>query len=333
MTAPLAAIFGCEGLSLSTSERAFFRDVDPWGFIIFRRNIENPEQIRALTAEMRACVGRDAPVLIDQEGGRVARMRAPHWRVFGPAMSDAQGLDAEERLELRYRLVADDLASVGIDANCAPLLDVATTAMSDAIGDRALGFDPATVARLGHAVCRGLMAGGVLPIVKHLPGYGRATVDPHHDLPRVTANRAALEADFAPFRDHADAPMGMTGHLVFDAIDPDVVSTFSKPCIDLIRDDIGFDGLLMTDDLSMGALEGDIASRTTRARAAGCDMILHCNGDMSEMAAVAANAGVLDGNALRRVHGVDAIPRVAAPFDAAEAEARYAALMMETDNA
>lgn len=333
MTAPLATIFGCEGLSLSETERAFFRDANPWGFIIFRRNVETPEQLRELTTDLRACVGRDAPVLIDQEGGRVARMRAPHWRSFGPAMDDAIEPNAEERLELRYRLIADDLASVGIDANCAPLLDVATLEMSDAIGDRALGSDPATVARLGHAVRRGLIAGGVLPIVKHLPGYGRATVDPHHDLPRVTATRATLEADFAPFRDHADAPMGMTGHLVFDAIDADTVSTFSKPCIDLIRHDIGFDGLLMTDDLSMGALEGDIASRTTRSLSAGCDMILHCNGEMPEMVAVANSASRLSGDGLRRALAVDAVSRAAIPFDAAETAARYAALRPETEHA
>ncbi|MGB0853443.1 MAG: glycoside hydrolase family 3 N-terminal domain-containing protein [Pikeienuella sp.] len=335
MAAPLATIFGCEGLTLSARERAFFRAADPWGFILFRRNIDNPDQLRALTAEMRACVGRAAPVMIDQEGGRVARMRPPHWRKFGPAMADATGLYAEERLELRSRLIAHDLASVGIDANCAPLLDVATDEMHDAIGDRALGSDAAIVAKLGHAVRRGLMAGGVLPIVKHLPGYGRATVDPHEALPHVTAGRDALEADFAPFRDHADAPMGMTGHLVFDAIDPETVSTFSAPCIDLIRNEIGFDGLLMTDDLSMGALEGDIASRAARSRAAGCDMILHCNGDMAEMQAVAAHAGMLEGDALRRAQVVDAMPRDAVPLDVEQAAARYAelTLMSETANA
>lgn len=333
MTAPLAAIFGCEGLTLSAVERAFFRDVNPWGFILFRRNIDNPDQVRTLTAEMRATVGRAAPVLIDQEGGRVARMRPPHWRKFGPAMADATGIHAEERLELRSRLIAHDLASVGVDANCAPLLDVATDEMHDAIGDRALGADAAIVAKLGHAVRRGLMAGGVLPIIKHLPGYGRATVDPHEALPHVTANRELLETDFAPFRDHADAPMGMTGHLVFDAIDDQTVSTFSKPCIDLIRDDIGFDGLLMTDDLSMGALEGDIASRTARSRAAGCDMILHCNGDMAEMEAVAAHAGALDGAALRRAAVVDAIPRTAEPVDIDEAAARYAELTLTPEAA
>lgn len=324
-----AVIFGCEGVALTARERDFFREADPWGFIVFRRNVETPAQLAALTAAMREAVGRAAPVLVDQEGGRVQRLRPPHWRSYIPAMEEVEGrtLDkAAEALELRYRLIAEELRAAGIDVDCAPLLDVASADLTDAIGDRALGRDAASVAALGHAVRRGLAAGGVLSVVKHLPGYGRAAVDPHLSLPVTHARGAALEEDFAPFRDHADALMGMTAHLLIEAVDPERPATFSKPCIDLIREDIGFQGLLMTDDISMGALEGRIGERVALSLAAGCDVALHCNGDMAEMEEAAAAANLFDGAARARAEAVDAAPRGADPADIAEIERRYRAL-------
>ena len=330
-------IFGCEGLKLTAGEKKFFREANPWGFIIFARNIESPEQLAALTAEMREAVGRAAPVLVDQEGGRVQRLRPPHWRKFPAAMAEVKGRSLEgaaEALALRYRLIAHELHAVGVDVNCAPLLDVATAELHQAIGDRALGFDPATVAALGHSVRHGLMAGGVLPVIKHLPGYGRANVDPHLSLPVVRASRAELEADFAPFRAHADAPMGMTAHLLIEAVDREYPATSSGPCIDLIREDIGFDGLLMTDDISMGALSGTIGERVEASLGAGCDIVLHCNGDMAEMQEAIAAAGPLEGDALSRVEMVDAIPRNVEEIDIAEVERRYLSLhQAETLNA
>jgi beta-N-acetylhexosaminidase len=336
MAGPLAAIFGCAGTSLTNDERAFFRDANPWGFIVFARNIENPKQIAALTAEMRDVLGRNAPVLVDQEGGRVQRLRPPHWRDFPPAMREAGGRTLEEAAEahfLRYLLIADELHAAGIDVNCAPLLDVATMGLHPAIGERALGSHPAVVAALGHAVRRGLAAGGVLPVIKHLPGYGRSEVDPHESLPVVRAPREDLEVDFAPFRAHNDALMGMTAHLTFDAIDDEYPVTFSGPCIDLIREDIGFGGLLMTDDISMGALAGTMRERTEASIGAGCDIVLHCNGKTSEMADVAAGAGLVDGDALRRVSAVDAASRVPEDIDIEMVDARYRALTKESCDA
>ena len=226
-----AAIYGCEGASLAADERAFFADAQPFGFILFARNVDTPEQVRALCDQLRSSVGRDAPILIDQEGGRVQRLRAPHWREFAPAMQDAMRSDAERVLQLRYHLIAHELSHLGVDVNCAPLLDVPIPGAHDVIGERALGRDPRTVARLGHAVRRGLSDGGVLPVIKHMPGHGRSLVDTHHDLPRVSASREVLEQDFAPFRDHTDALMGMTAHVIYEAIDPDAPGAgFACPC-------------------------------------------------------------------------------------------------------
>lgn len=327
--APAPVIFGCEGLTLSAQERNFFREANPWGFILFARNVDNPAQLAALTAALRCAVGRAAPVLIDQEGGRVQRLRPPHWRAFPPAMAEVEGRALElaaEALVLRYRLVAHELHAAGIDVNCAPLLDVASTGLHQSIGDRALGADPAKVAALAHAVRRGLMAGGVLPVIKHFPGYGRAAVDPHLSLPVVSASRAELELDFAPFRAHADAPMGMTAHLLIEAVDSEYPATVSGPCIDLIREELGFQGLLMTDDIVMGALSGTMAERARACLDAGCDIVLHCNGVMAEMEAVAAASGCLEGQALARAEAVDRIPRAVEEIDIAEVERRYQAL-------
>ena len=328
-----AAIYGCEGQSLTAQERAFFAEAQPFGFILFARNFDTPDQASALCAELRASVGRDAPILIDQEGGRVQRLRPPHWRAFPPALQDASRPDAERALELRYRLIAHELNEIGVDVNCAPLLDVPVPGAHDVIGERALGRDPETVARLGHAVRRGLTAGGVLPVIKHMPGHGRSMADTHHDLPRVHDDRDALEQDFAPFRDHRDALMGMTAHLIYEAIDPDAPGTQSPAIIDLIRSDIGFDGLLMTDDISMNALSGSVAARAEKAWAAGCDIVLHCNGDLPEMTAIAGEAPVLAGVAATRAARVDAAPRSVADIDIAEIEKDYKLLTREWTDA
>lgn len=328
-----AAIYGCEGTSLTADERAFFADANPFGFILFARNIDTPDQVRALCDQLRSCLGRNAPILIDQEGGRVQRLRAPHWREFPHAMLDAARADAERVLELRYHLIADELACLGIDVDCAPLLDVPVPGAHDVIGERALARDAKTVARLGHAVRRGLAAGGVLPVVKHIPGHGRSMVDTHHDLPRVTDDRKALEQDFAPFRDHTDVLMGMTAHLIYEAIDPGAPGTQSPLIIDLIRDDIGFDGLLMTDDISMNALSGAVAERAQKSWAAGCDIVLHCNGDLPEMHSIAAVAHNLSGASAARAKKVDDAPRTRANADIAEIEDEYNSLTRERAHA
>lgn len=334
MTDRSAVIYGFTGLELTAEERAFFREANPFGFILFRRNVDNPDQVRALTQSLRDLVGWNAPVLVDQEGGRVQRLRPPHWHSYAPALIDARRPDAVQVLELRYQLIADELRDVGIDVNCAPLLDVATDTVHDVIGDRALGSDAATVSELGHAVRRGLAAGGGIGVIKHVPGHGRALVDPHHDLPVVKATRDELEVDFAPFRAHADAPLGMTGHQIVQAVDAENVTTFSRACINLIRDDIGFDGLLMTDDLSMGALSGGYEGRVERALGAGCDLILHCNGDMDEMQAIAKATARLTGDAKRRADAaLAARPERPVDFDANEAFARYRALTEEPAHA
>lgn len=327
--APRAAIFGCAGPSLGAAERAFFRDADPWGFILFARNIDNPAQVRALTAELRACVGRAAPVLVDQEGGRVARLRPPHWRAWRDVRAMLGDLPAERAaaaLRLRYRLIAAELNGVGIDVNCAPLLDVAQPDGPAFLRDRALGDDAATVARLGRAVRDGLEAGGVAAVIKHIPGHGRGDADSHQRLPVARADRAALEAvDFAAFRPHADAAMAMTAHVLFPAIDPDACATFSPAVIGAIRREIGFDGLLMTDDIEMGALAGDMGARAARALAAGCDAALHCSGDRDGMAQVAAAAPPLSGRSLARAEAAMA-RRDPEPLDVAEVERALAAL-------
>ncbi|GGF13677.1 beta-hexosaminidase [Aliidongia dinghuensis] len=295
-----AAIFGCAGTSLTAEERAFFRAVDPAGFILFKRNCEAPDQVRALVADLRALVGWRAPVLIDQEGGRVQRLRPPHWRAAPPARRFAElyRLDAVAGLRAAWvnaRLIADELADLGIDVDCAPVLDNPVPGAHDVIGDRALGDDVRTIAALGRAVIAGLTAGGVLPVIKHLPGHGRAQVDSHLHCPVVEADEAALGAhDLPPFRALADAPFAMTAHVVYRAWDTERVATWSHRIItDVIRGAIGFTGCLLSDDLSMQALDGGLGERAERALAAGCDLALHCNGDLAEMRAVAGAAGTL----------------------------------------
>lgn len=303
-----AAIFGCAGTSLSADERAFFRDADPLGFILFARNVETPDQARRLTEELRSCVARaEAPVLIDQEGGRVARLRPPHWRKAPPArlLGELYARDPERGLEatrLNSRLLAADVRSIGCDVDCLPVLDIAFPETHAAIGDRAYAGQPEAVAALGRAAAEGLLAEGVMPVMKHMPGHGRATVDSHATLPRVDVSRDTLErTDFLPFKFLADLPWGMTAHVLYRAIDPAAALTISAGGVrDVVRGHIGFDGLLLSDDLSMQALGGTLGERAARALAAGCDIALHCNGRMPEMREVAASSGAMTADARRR---------------------------------
>ena len=327
--APLAAIFGCAGERLSEAERRFFADADPLGFILFARNCRAPAQLKALIGELRAAVGRaDAPVLIDQEGGRVARLKPPHWRAYPPPARLAALPDplAEEAVRLGARLIADDLARLGITVDCLPVLDLPAAGADPVIGDRAYGVEPERVARLGRAACEGLLTGGVLPVVKHIPGHGRAAVDSHHACPTVSAPRDLLSrTDLVPFRRLSDMPWAMTAHIVYAAIDPEAPATLSPRVIaGVVRGDIGFDGVLVSDDLSMQALGGGIGERARRALAAGCDLALHCNGDPREMDAVAAAARPATPAAVARLARGEALRRRwAGAFERAEAEARF----------
>jgi beta-N-acetylhexosaminidase len=330
-------ILGCAGPALSDWERAFFRDADPVGFILFARNCESPEQVRALTGALRDTVGRDdAPVLIDQEGGRVARLRPPHWRAapparrFGALLARSEAL-AVEATRLNATLIALELSDLGITVDCAPVLDVPAPGAHDIVGDRAFSADPAEVIRLGRAMADGLVDGGVLPVIKHVPGHGRAHADSHLDLPVVDADRAALEAvDFAPFRALADLPCAMTAHVLYTALDPDRPATTSATVVaEVIRDWIGFDGLLISDDLSMNALEGSLGDRAAAALAAGCDIALHCNGDPEEMAAVVAAAGAMPADAATRLNRALDARKPPADFDRHALEGRLAEILQE----
>ncbi len=299
-----ATILGCRGTSLTADEKRFFREADPWGFIVFARNLETPDQIRALTSEMRACVGRDAPILIDQEGGRVQRLRPPNWLEWLPPLEQivaSKAGCAARGMWLRYRLIADELRALGIDTNCAPMLDIPTAQVHDIIRNRCYGTNVETVVEAGRAVANGLLAGGVLPIIKHIPGHGRPVADSHMELPRTHASTADLKAvDFAAFKALGDLPMAMTAHVVYAAIDPANCATQSPDMIRLIREDIGFDGLLMSDDLSMKALSGTFGQRTRAALDAGCDLALHCHGHMAEMIEVVSAAGTFSHMAGKR---------------------------------
>lgn len=329
-----AAIFGCEGPRLTPQERAFFRDADPFGFILFARNIDTPEQVRRLTADLRDAVGRDAPVLIDQEGGRVQRLRAPHWREWDPPLdmvARAGPAQAARAMWIRARVIAHELHALGIDANCAPCADIAGADTHPFLKNRCYGTDAATVATLSRVTANGLLEGGVLPVAKHLPGHGRATADTHLDLPTVTAGMAELlEADFAPFHALNDLPMAMTAHIVFAAIDPDHPATQSRAAIGVIRETIGFGGLLMTDDLNMQALAGNLAERTIRAIDAGCDIALHCKGDMDEMRMVATAAGTMSPATRARAEAALARRLPPEPVDIAALEAELSVLLHGT---
>jgi beta-N-acetylhexosaminidase len=326
-----AAILGCSGPTLTAEERAFFQRVKPWGFILFKRNVETPDQVRSLVDALRDTVGRaDAPVLIDQEGGRVQRMGPPNWGKFPPgrAYGDLSGNDPLVRREitrLGARLMAHDLAALGINVDCVPVLDVPDPSGHEIIGDRAYGQTPDEVALLGRAAAEGLIAGGVLPVIKHIPGHGRAMADSHLELPVVDASFEDLDArDFPPFRVLSDMPMAMTAHVIYSAIDRKRPATTSRKVMRrVIRGALGFDGLVMSDDLSMKALSGDFTERAADSRAAGCDVVLHCNGDMAEMKAVVKGAGELKGRAAQRAKAAMArLGRTPEPFDAAEGRAR-----------
>ena len=308
MSESKAMIVGCSGLSLTDAEVAFVRRERPWGLILFGRNIGTPDQIKTLTADFREVAERaDAPVFIDQEGGRVQRIREPIASRYPPGavIGDVYRRDAEAGLRAARslsRLHAADLLPLGVNADCLPVLDVPVEGAHDVIGDRAYSSDPGVVAALGMQAAMGLLDGGVLPVIKHIPGHGRAGADSHLELPVVDAPLDALrECDFAPFRALNSMPMAMTAHVIYSEIDPDQPATTSPKVVDeIIRGEIGFDGLLMSDDVSMRALSGDFASRTESVFGAGCDLVLHCNGDMEEMQAVASRTPVLDGLAASR---------------------------------
>jgi beta-N-acetylhexosaminidase len=333
--APRAFITGLAGLQIGPQERVFLRDTDPWGMILFKRNIENPKQVADLVSEFRNIVGRpDAPVLIDQEGGRVQRLAPPHWPTYpqGRAYGERYGNDtakAEAAVRLGTRLIGADLAELEITVDCLPVADIPVAGADSVIGDRAYGDTPETVSTLARAAADGLKAAGVLPVLKHIPGHGRANADSHLALPVVTTDRKTLEqTDFAAFRALADLPLAMTAHVVFTAYDPQLPATTSRTMIDqVIRGFIGFDGLLMSDDVSMKALSGTIGERTAAALAAGCDVALHCNGDLAEMRDVAANTPVLAGKPLQRAQAALASRRAPEPIDETSARAEFARLM------
>ena len=333
--APRAFICGCLSAALTADEETFIRECDPWGLILFRRNVVDREQMRALTDRFRDLTGRaDAAVLIDQEGGRVQRMAANHWPTYpSAARLAASAADPTDQVNVVYlaaRLIAHDLAEVGVNVDCLPVLDLPIPGSHAIIGDRAYGEDPETVARLGRSAAEGLMAGGVLPVFKHVPGHGRARSDSHLELPTVEASRDALErSDFAPFKANADLPVAMTAHVVFKAIDPDRPATLSPVVVnEIIRGFIGFDGLLMSDDLSMKALSGSFRDRARALFAAGVDLALHCNGDLGEAREVAAEAPLLAGKALERAER--ALARIAGDrlaFDPVESREKLAAAL------
>lgn len=329
-TAPKAVIFGCAGLTLGEAERDFFQTANPLGFILFANNCESPDQIRALTAALRSSVGRaDALVLIDQEGGRVARLKPPHWRAapaaaaFGTLFErDSEG--ALEAARLNARLIAADLDDIGIDVDCAPVLDVPVPGAHDVIGDRAFSASPETVAALGEAFCHGLLEGGIMPVLKHIPGHGRAMTDSHHELPVVNAPLEELRLrDFHPFKALGAQPFAMAAHVVYEAIDAKAPATVSRAVTDgVIRGELGFEGVLLSDDLSMEALKGSLPERAEAMLAGGCDVALHCSGKLDEMEAVAAACGAMSEAALARLARGLGMRRMPQPVDRAIVERR-----------
>ncbi len=309
-----ACVFGCSGLTLTAEERAFFTDVQPTGFILFRRNIETPDQVRALISDLKACVAAPTLIMIDQEGGRVRRLRPPHWPDYPAAARYGQmsndPSEAREWARAGARLMAHDLVELGFNVDCAPVLDVSLPGGHDIVGDRAYGTTPQSAAVMGRAACEGLLAGGVLPVIKHIPGHGRGFADSHAQLPVVDASLEDLTAsDFYPFQVNADMPMAMTAHVLFTAIDAENPATTSKACVRAIRDIIGFDGVLITDDLSMNALSGTLPERARAAINAGCDIVLHCSGVIDEMRAVIAEIPKVKGEVGRRLEA--ALKRIA----------------------
>lgn len=329
-----AFITGLAGHVLSADERTFLREADPWGIILFTRNIGSPDQVRRLTGDCRDALARaDAPILVDQEGGRVQRLGPPHWPAYPPAafyggLYDRDPAVGMAAARLAGRLIAADLSAVGITVDCLPVADVPVAAADPIIGDRAYGTTPGKVAALAAAIAEGLMEGGVLPVLKHMPGHGRATADSHLRLPRVEADRATLErTDFAAFRPLRRLPLGMTAHVVFSAIDPVEPATTSRTIIEeVIRDSIGFDGALMSDDIEMQALSGTMAERARAVIAAGCDLVLHCHGGLDEKQAVAAAAPRLEGERGRRTAAALAARLRPTAIDLAVAREEFSAM-------
>jgi len=319
-----AAIFGVEGLKLNDQEREFFTSLNSYGFILFARNCHNPEQVASLVAELKAtCSHNQVAILIDQEGGRVARLKPPHWPAFPAAsvfsaMAQNDLKKAEEAVYLNARLIAHELAMLGINVNCAPLADLPVPGAHDVIGDRAFGAESTQVIALARAMAHGLEDGGVVPVLKHIPGHGRATGDSHEELPVVRESLETLRTtDFVPFKALADLPMAMTAHVLFTAIDDKNLATVSPTAIALIREELGFCGLLMSDDLSMKAMQGDFTKRTRDTLAAGCDVVLHCNGKMEEMTAIAKGLKPLEGVHLTRAQNAMRVAGKAKTLDVA----------------
>lgn len=326
-----SAILGIAGTRLTADEKSFFREINPYGFILFTRNCESPDQVRALVDELMEIDGsrHRLPILIDQEGGRVARLKPPCWPAFptARALADAKG-DSARASYLNARLIAEELRALNITVNCAPLADIPVADAHDIIGDRAYGDNAQAVITHARAMANGLMDGGIVPVLKHIPGHGRARADSHLELPVVHTSLAELQAtDFVPFAALNDLPMGMTAHVLYTALDDQRMATVSPRAIATIRDEIGFDGLLMTDDLSMKAMEGDFTQRTKDALAAGCDVVLHCNGDMAEMKAIAEGLQPLGGKPLERAIRAMQIPLTEVVFDAKEARKELAIML------
>ncbi|WP_417524844.1 glycoside hydrolase family 3 N-terminal domain-containing protein [Marinovum sp.] len=325
-----AAIFAPRGEKLTGAERQFFHDVDPWGFILFARNIGSADQIRGLCADLRETVGRNAPILIDQEGGRVQRILPPLARRWSPPLNDVSrlGPKAPEGMYLRARIMAEELRGFGIDVNCIPTLDVAGEETHDFLRNRCYGETPDQVTDVGRAVVRGLLDGGVLPVMKHIPGHGRGRVDSHLELPHTQVSVHELRSvDWVPFAALNDVPLGMTAHMIFEAVDPYFPATQSGAMINLIREEIGFSGLLMTDDISMEALSGTPGDRARASIAAGCDLVLHCNGYLEEMRDVAENAGEMNDGAVLRAEAALALRQPSAEVDTEALDAQFEALL------
>lgn len=330
-----AAIFGLSGPKLTAGEAAFFRDCNPWGFILFARNIETPEQVKKLTQDIRESIGRDCFIFIDQEGGRVQRLRPPHWQRFpsGAQYADLYSVNkkrARRAAFLNHRIIADDLRTLGINADCTPVLDLPQPGADPIISDRALGTVTETIIDLAHPIMAGLMMGGVAPVIKHMPGHGRAEVDSHKALPRITADIYTLDnSDFIPFRALADAPMAMTAHAVYTTSSNTAVTVSRKALVELIRAKIGYDGLVMSDDLDMKALSGTLTRKTERALSAGCDIALQCSGKLSDMVKVAKGLKPLVERPLERAQIAELCAEHIHEFDRKSALSELAKLMPE----
>ncbi|WP_299741782.1 beta-N-acetylhexosaminidase [uncultured Tateyamaria sp.] len=324
-----ATILDADGLRLTKDEKAFFRDADPFGFILFARNIDTPDQVYGLCSEFREAVGRDAIITIDQEGGRVQRMRGPTWTEWLPPLDfvQAAGDDAERAMYMRYRHIAHELKALSIDSNCAPMVDLVVKETHDFLRNRCYGTSPGDIAALGRAAAQGHLDGGVLPVLKHIPGHGRTDLDSHYGLPRVDVSLDTLrETDFAPFRELNDLPMGMTAHVVYEAVD-ETPATLSADTMVLIRSDIGFDGLIMTDDIGMKALDGTPDQIARRALDAGCDVVLHCNAPLVDRIASANAAGQMTDAAQARAEAALAARQTPDDIDIAELNAELEALL------